>query len=180
MEATTCELVWLTYLLKDLHINVQVPITLFCDNKAAQQIAANPCYNERTKHLDIDSHFTGDKVQEGFLQTAYIPSHLQLADVMSKALGGIANDKECLDKVLKDGFGENNHNDNNDNKLNNKQSATINNTGRPYAKIADQKELDKNMFSIPTSMKDNGDEVVIFDEEIVKEGSKKWINTMCG
>ncbi|GJX04059.1 retrovirus-related pol polyprotein from transposon TNT 1-94 [Tanacetum coccineum] len=30
MAATTCELVWLTYLLKDLHINVQVPITLFC------------------------------------------------------------------------------------------------------------------------------------------------------
>ncbi|GKB45963.1 RNA-directed DNA polymerase [Tanacetum coccineum] len=176
MAATTCELVWLTYLLKDLHINVQVPITLFCDNKDAQQIAANPCYHERTKHLDIESHFTRDKVQEGFLQTAYIPTHLQLVNVMTKALGatfdssdelGIANDKECLDKVLKDGIGENNHNDN---KLNNKQSATINNTGRTYAKIADQKELDKNMFSIPTSMKDNGDEVVFFDEEIAKEG----------
>nr|GEU50075.1 retrovirus-related Pol polyprotein from transposon TNT 1-94 [Tanacetum cinerariifolium] len=73
MAATTYELMWLTYLLKDLHIQVQVPITLFCDNKAAQQIAANPCYHERTKHLDIDSHFTRDKVQEGFLQTAYIP-----------------------------------------------------------------------------------------------------------
>ena len=88
MAATTCELVWLAYLLKDLHIPVQVPITLFCDNKAAQQIAANPCYHERTKHLDIDSHFTRDKVQEGFLQTAYIPTHLQLADIMTKALGG--------------------------------------------------------------------------------------------
>ncbi|GKD22240.1 retrovirus-related pol polyprotein from transposon TNT 1-94 [Tanacetum coccineum] len=62
-----------------LHINVQVPITLFCDNKVAQQIAGNPCYHERTKHLDIDSHFIRDKVQEGFLQTA---------DIMTKALGG--------------------------------------------------------------------------------------------
>ncbi|XP_071712998.1 uncharacterized mitochondrial protein AtMg00810-like [Rutidosis leptorrhynchoides] len=58
MASTTCELIWLTYLLKDLHINVQVPITLFCDNKAAQQIAANPCFHERTKHLDIECHFT--------------------------------------------------------------------------------------------------------------------------
>lgn len=29
-------------------------MTLFCDNKAAQLIAANPCYHERTKALDID------------------------------------------------------------------------------------------------------------------------------
>lgn len=42
MATTTCELVWLTYLLHDLQIPVQVPITLFCDNKVAQQIAANP------------------------------------------------------------------------------------------------------------------------------------------
>ncbi|GJW11268.1 retrovirus-related pol polyprotein from transposon RE1 [Tanacetum coccineum] len=68
--------------------NLKVPITLFCDNKAAQKIATNPCYHERTKHLDIDSHFTWDKVQEGFLQTAYIPTSLQLADIMTKALGG--------------------------------------------------------------------------------------------
>ncbi|GJU69925.1 probable carboxylesterase 2 [Tanacetum coccineum] len=87
MAVTTYELVWLTYLLQDLHIQVQVPITLFCDNKAAQPIAANPCYHERTKHLDIDSHFTRDKVQEDFLQIAYIPTNLRLADIITKALG---------------------------------------------------------------------------------------------
>ncbi|GKA83150.1 RmlC-like cupins superfamily protein [Tanacetum coccineum] len=88
ITTTTCELIWLTYLLKDLHIPVKVPITFFCDNKAAQQIAANPCYHDRTKHLDIDCHFTRDKVQKGFLQTAYILTHLQLADIMTKALHG--------------------------------------------------------------------------------------------
>lgn len=86
MASTTCELLWLSYLLKDLHIPVSLPITLFCDNRAAQLIAANPCYHDRTKHLDIDCHFTRDKIQEGFLQTAYIPTHLQIADIMTKAL----------------------------------------------------------------------------------------------
>ncbi|GJZ88143.1 hypothetical protein Tco_0659925 [Tanacetum coccineum] len=89
MAATICELLWLSYLLHDLKIKVKLRVTLFCDNKAAQQIAANPCFLDITKHLEIDCHFTRDKVQDGFLQTAYIPSHLQLADIMTKALGKV-------------------------------------------------------------------------------------------
>lgn len=85
MAATTCELVWLSYLLQDLKVPDSLPVTLFCDNKSTQQIAANPCFHERTKHLDC--HFTRDKVQDGFLQTAYIPSQLQLDDIMTKSLG---------------------------------------------------------------------------------------------
>ncbi|GJU12707.1 RmlC-like cupins superfamily protein [Tanacetum coccineum] len=73
----------------NLHIPVKLPITLFCDNKSAQQIAANPCFHERTKHMDIDTHFTREKVQDGFLQTAFIPSHLQFADIMTKALNSV-------------------------------------------------------------------------------------------
>ncbi|GJX59620.1 RNA-directed DNA polymerase [Tanacetum coccineum] len=87
MAATTYELLWLSILLKDLHIQVQLPVTLFCNNKSAQQLAANPCIHNKTKHLDVDCHFTKDKIQEGFLQNAFIPTHLQLADIMTKALG---------------------------------------------------------------------------------------------
>ncbi|GJW58523.1 RNA-directed DNA polymerase [Tanacetum coccineum] len=89
MAATTCELLWLSFLLKDLHIQVKLPVTLFCDNKSAKQIATNPCFHDRTKHLDIDCHFIRDKIQEGFLQTAIIHTHLQLTDVMTKALGQV-------------------------------------------------------------------------------------------
>ncbi|GKB56700.1 uncharacterized mitochondrial protein-like protein, partial [Tanacetum coccineum] len=62
--ATTCELLWLSFLLKELHIQGHLLVALFCDNKYAQQLAANPCFHDRTKHLDIDRHFTSDKVQE--------------------------------------------------------------------------------------------------------------------
>ncbi|KAL8142562.1 hypothetical protein V2J09_015594 [Rumex salicifolius] len=87
MAATTAEIVWMSYLLNDLHIEVPLPITLFCDNKVAQQIAANPCYHESTKHLELDAHFVREKVQGGFLQTAYIHTSMQIADIMTKALG---------------------------------------------------------------------------------------------
>nr|GEV34826.1 uncharacterized mitochondrial protein AtMg00810-like [Tanacetum cinerariifolium] len=87
MAATTCELLWLRYLLQDLKIKVKLLVTLFCDNKVAQQIAANPCFHGITKHLEIVCHFTRVKVQDRFLQTSYIPLHLQLADIMTKALG---------------------------------------------------------------------------------------------
>ncbi|GJZ35071.1 RNA-directed DNA polymerase, eukaryota, reverse transcriptase zinc-binding domain protein [Tanacetum coccineum] len=51
---------------------------------------------------------------------------------------------------------------------------------KSYARTVEKIELNKNLFSIPTSKKENRDEVVVFDEEIVKEGSKKWVNTVCG
>ena len=89
MAVTTCEILWLSFLLKDLYVPVKLPITLFCDNKSAQQLAANPCFHDRSKHLDIDCHFTREKIQEGFLQTAFIPTSQQLADVMTKALNHV-------------------------------------------------------------------------------------------
>ncbi|GKB76384.1 hypothetical protein Tco_0943279 [Tanacetum coccineum] len=89
MAATTCELLWLSFLLKDLGINIQFPITLFCDNKSAQMLADNPYFHDRSKHVNIDCHFTREEVQDGFLQTTHIPSHLQLADIMTKALNKV-------------------------------------------------------------------------------------------
>ena len=86
MSATTSELEWLSHLLQDLLIPLSLPITLFCDNMAAQHLAANPVFHERTKHLRIDCHYTRDKILEGFLQTRHVSSHDQLADIFTKPL----------------------------------------------------------------------------------------------
>ncbi|GJU23584.1 RNA-directed DNA polymerase, eukaryota, reverse transcriptase zinc-binding domain protein [Tanacetum coccineum] len=39
---------------------------------------------------------------------------------------------------------------------------------------------DNELFFVPTIMNGNGEKVVIFDEELVKEGSEKWKYTVCG
>ena len=75
------EVTCLVRLLQELGIDPVKPVSLFCDNNSALQIATNPVFHERTKHIEVDCHFTRDKVMEGLLQLAFVPSQDQLADV---------------------------------------------------------------------------------------------------
>lgn len=59
MDIGTCELVWLSALLKSF--NIVIPsVTLYCDNQATIHIAFNLVFHERTKHIDVDCHFVRD------------------------------------------------------------------------------------------------------------------------
>ncbi|XP_019259312.1 PREDICTED: uncharacterized protein LOC109237460 [Nicotiana attenuata] len=70
-------------------VQIQLPIHLHCDNKEAIQIAANPIFHERTKHIDFDCHFVREKLQQGLIQTHHINTKLQLADILTKGLGKV-------------------------------------------------------------------------------------------
>lgn len=87
MANTTCEITWISGLLKDMGVNISQPTTLYCDNKAAIHISEHPIYHERTKHIEIDCHLVREKTQEGKIKTSYIPTGEQQADIFTKALG---------------------------------------------------------------------------------------------
>ncbi|XP_024165222.1 uncharacterized mitochondrial protein AtMg00810-like [Rosa chinensis] len=87
MTGACCELTWLRYLLKDLGVSHQQPALLYCDNKAALHIAANPIFHETTRHIEMDCHYIRDKIQDGSVATKFVSSTHQLADILTKALG---------------------------------------------------------------------------------------------
>ena len=81
------ELTWLHYILHDLKVPQTTPTPLFCNNQAALHIAANPIFHEHMKHIEIDYHIVREKMQAGMINPSFVPSHSQLADVFTKALG---------------------------------------------------------------------------------------------
>lgn len=86
LATTTCELQWLLYLLHDLeHTHCDLAY-LYCDSQSALQIAANPTFHERTKHIDLDCHLVCEKLQEKIIHLFPVHSSDQLADVYTKAL----------------------------------------------------------------------------------------------
>ncbi|XP_019266375.1 PREDICTED: uncharacterized protein LOC109243831 [Nicotiana attenuata] len=82
LASIVAEIVWLIGLFNPL----------YCDSKSAMQIAANPVFHERTKHIDIDCHFICEKVQQGLVETVYLPSAEQPADLLTKGLSCIQHD----------------------------------------------------------------------------------------
>lgn len=80
------EITWLFSLLSSLHIHSLMPALIYCDNHAPIAIATNPIFHERTKHIEIDCHFTRDKIESGILKLLPIRSNAQLADMFTKPL----------------------------------------------------------------------------------------------
>ncbi|XP_019261007.1 PREDICTED: uncharacterized protein LOC109238963 [Nicotiana attenuata] len=92
LRKVICELVWLSRLLEELTVSVNLPILVHRDSLSALHIARNPVFHERTKHIEVDCHFVRTKLQEGLILLHHIGTGQQLAAVLTKALVGI---KHC-------------------------------------------------------------------------------------
>ena len=99
-----CEGLWFQRLLKDLETNCQ-KMEVFEDNQACIAIINNPGKMKRVKHLDIKLKFITEKVAAGLINITYIPSHLQVADLLTKSLNKVKF-KFLVSKIFNKQFSE--------------------------------------------------------------------------
>jgi hypothetical protein len=86
MTLGICELLWLKFLLQDVGVNHSQPMKLFCDNKAARDIAYNPVQHDRTKHVEVDRFFIKEKLYNKVIEVPPIGTDDQVADILTKAV----------------------------------------------------------------------------------------------
>ena len=76
---------WLKSLITEMGATT-APYILKCDSKTALASIANPIISARNKHIELRHRFIRDIVSEGAALLYYVPSKLNLAGGLTKAL----------------------------------------------------------------------------------------------
>ncbi|PRQ56600.1 putative RNA-directed DNA polymerase [Rosa chinensis] len=74
MARGLCEMLWLRNLLRDLGFKQKKAMPLYCDNKAAIEIAHNPVQHDRTKHMEVDRHFIKENLDRKVILFPFVPT----------------------------------------------------------------------------------------------------------
>ncbi|MCO5595029.1 hypothetical protein L7F22_049066 [Adiantum nelumboides] len=81
------EAIWLGRLVTDLRIKEE-PLMLHCDSQSAIQLARNPVYHSKTKHVDVKYHFIREMVENKQVQLVKVHTTDNLVDLLTKGLPG--------------------------------------------------------------------------------------------
>ncbi|KAK3042430.1 hypothetical protein RJ639_000154 [Escallonia herrerae] len=73
-------------LLMELHQTQDCPTKILVDNKSTLELAQNPVFHERSKHIDTKYHFIRECVSKKEVELEYVQSQDQVADIFTKPL----------------------------------------------------------------------------------------------
>lgn len=59
---------------------------LYIDNRSAIDLAKNPVFHGRSKHIDVRYHFIRECVEQGLIVIKHVKIGEQRADILTKAL----------------------------------------------------------------------------------------------
>ena len=83
---TAKEATYIKALITELGLYKQSNIPLYSDNNGAIQLAKNPAYHERSKHINVRYHLIRQKLADDTISIHYIPTKDQKADGLTKPL----------------------------------------------------------------------------------------------
>ncbi|KAI5056117.1 hypothetical protein GOP47_0029638 [Adiantum capillus-veneris] len=82
----TVECVWLRRLMVELGVGQDTPNTIYTDSQSALAVARNPVFHARTKHIEVHYHYVRERLSEGEISLAYVPTPDNLAGLFTKTL----------------------------------------------------------------------------------------------
>ena len=71
-------------MIESIGIKIQFPIIIKVDNVGAIYIANNYTTGQRTKHIDIRTHFVREYIEEGIIKVVFVRSDENDADIFTK------------------------------------------------------------------------------------------------
>ena len=86
---------WLSGLLSEIGFELESAPVIFGDNQSTQALSKNGIKSERTKHIAVKYAFIYDEVSKERVKLQWIPTHEQLADILTKALPRPAHEILC-------------------------------------------------------------------------------------
>ena len=90
MHQAVEEALSLRYMLHYLGIPITNPTNLYGDNFGSIQSASIPDSELKKKHVAISYHFVRESIAAKIVNTIWVPTHANFADVCTKALGPTA------------------------------------------------------------------------------------------
>jgi hypothetical protein len=86
--AATKEAIWMTNLLGEIGFLQEKPTKIYTDSQSSIALTENPVNHARSEHIDIQYHFVRQKLEEGVIETEYLPTGEMVADMLTKPLSG--------------------------------------------------------------------------------------------
>ena len=81
------EIKFIKMILNFLHVEIEQPIKIYCDNVGAIFMSHNAKSGARTKHIDIKYHFIREQVENGTVEIVFVRSEENDADIFTKNVG---------------------------------------------------------------------------------------------
>lgn len=90
LSETTKECLWVRHFLEEIGLEkfVTHKIEIFVDNQGAIKLAENQSISERSKHIQLKMFHVRDHIEEGTIRLSYVPTELNLADMLTKTISG--------------------------------------------------------------------------------------------